>query len=209
MKALVTRGIALCLVLLLGAVSPVFASEPMSENLLKNGSFEEVGEDGKPVSFGFGVYEGDAKVTVDSTVARTGQNSVQITGDGKSRGLFGTSVAVEGGKAYRASVWYRTTDSVAIGSVILRVMAYHDQVTSDDTKERWQAAWLLDPFEGEFQVTGPNLHVHNWRAAVDDWGLLTVSFTVPDEVVALRIEGFNWYGDGHVWFDDVSLVELE
>lgn len=209
MKAFIVRGMIVSLLFLIGVVAPALASETTGENLLNNGSLEELNDEGRPVSYNFGVYQGDAEVTVDTTVARTGQNSVRIDGDGRSRGLVGTGLQVEGGKSYRASVWYRTTDTIELGTVSLRIMAYTEPETSDGNKAPWQMSWFLDPFEADIQLQGPNAHVRNWQAAVDEWRLLTVSFKLPENVVALRLEGFNWLGNGSVWFDDFSVVELE
>ena len=204
-----TRGVVVALLVLFNVFSAGNASAPAYENLIENASFEAVNEQGRPWPHSLAVYEGSAKVTIDSGQARTGQNSVRIEGDGKSRGLFTTGVSVEGGKAYRVSLWYRTDETIELGTVRLRLMAYHQPQTSDDNKVPWQFDWLLDPYEGDFQIEGPNFYALNWQTAVDQWRLLTVSFRLPDAVVALRVEGFNWRGNGIVWFDDVSLVEID
>lgn len=179
------------------------------QNLIPNSSFEDVNQDGRPSGFWFGVYQGDAQISVDNTVARTGKNSVRITGNGDDRGMFGIRLQITGGKSYRFSIWYRTTDTMVPGKALGRLMAYKTTGSTEGDKVPWKLDWIIDPYEGEYQISGNNLHVLAWQEAVNDWKCLTVAFKLPQNVIAIQVEGFNWLGNGTVWFDDVSLVELE
>src|SRR5690606_23249159 len=114
----------------------------------------------------------------------------------------------EGGKSYQFSIWYRTSETIEPGDATVRLMAYQQLHLDDANKISWQNDWLFGESEGNLVIQGENFHIENPEAAVGEWRRLTVSFALPQEVVALRIEGFNWHGDGDVWFDDLLLIEI-
>lgn len=182
-------------------------------NLIRDGSFEETTLDENqnviPANFRFSRYSGDAPAALDTTIARTGNHSMRIEGDGETRVSIyaypGNYIAVEGGQTYKVSIWYRHAaedQGAQVGATQLRIMAFDSQ----RAKVNWDMNWIPDPLAGDYQVmSGENLHILAWRDAPDDWAELTAEFTLPSDVAYLYPEAFNWYGDGTVWFDDFAL----
>lgn len=187
-------------------ITPVVAND---NNLVVNGSFEEI-EGDRPRSFTLVRYAGDTlTAAVDPTVARTGTHSVRIDGDGTSRSAFRKRMLIEGGQTYRVSIWYRHDEDdggVQINKTMLRLMGFDQNMQ----KVFWSMDWMVDKFEGEFQIAGgENLHIYAWQDAPNEWKSLAATFTLPHNVTTLDIEGFNWLGEGTVWFDDLSLIKLD
>lgn len=178
-------------------------------NLIRNPSFEEINENGVPTHFIFSRYSGNVLPVVDTTIARTGNNSVRITGDGNSRPAIAYQLRdIQGGGTYRVGIWYRHAaedQGAQVGATLLRLMAF-----DGTAKINWNLDWIVDPHEGEFQSAGgENLHIYAWRDAPDEWGVLAVTFTIPENVDRISIEPFSFWGKGTVWFDDVFATKLD
>ncbi len=63
---------------------------------------------------------------------------------------------------------------------------------------------------GECDVRG-NIHVvpsTQSMADPNEWELLGATLILPEEAIRLEVDLLNWYGDGDVYFDDLSILEL-
>jgi|GEM_PF-203644 len=183
-----------------GAEAPV--------ELIPNGSFEVLAGSW-PQGFGRWTGQGQPVFAVDESIAHTGNRSIRITGDGASRGSLNRSVPVEGGRAYRLTVWYRADRNQLPSSTIVRVMAFKNEGNAESDKVPWSLDWIHDPSESEYALSGNNFHIspHRWEGE-GDWRPIAVTFTLPDNVIRLDVQLFNWLGRGTVWYDDLSLVML-
>lgn len=178
----------------------------IEENLIANGSFEIVSVDW-PDGFGRFTGAGTPVFAVDSQVKRTGERSISITADKDSRGNTHTSVGVEGDASYRLTVWYRATEGIEPGDIIVRLQAYD----GDNNKVNWDLDWVYDRSEVDAHVASGNLSINPLSTVTpgDTWQSLTASFTVPANVTKISIDLWNWYGEGTVWYDDLSLVPVK
>lgn len=186
-------------------------------NLVENGSFENVDGNGKAVGFDFWLAEGDVSITVVDNVARTGERSVRIAGSKTPRGGVTLRKNIEGGETYQFSVWYRYDISGPWESptkgvpwmghhVLMRLMAYDE----NGKKIPWDEEWLVDPNEGWFDIR-ENMHVlpAPWDfAGPEDWLSLNVTVSFPEEATRIELNLFNWYGEGEVYYDDLSMLKL-
>lgn len=183
--------------------------------LISNGSFEELDDNGLPV--GFGTFADDPGALYgDSSVARTGTTSLRIGATSNQRNALSLRVPVEGGVTYELSVWFRAPELLSRGagrSIYVRVQLQHPEGNS------WNDEWVqLAPADAPYEVSisGSNYHllyVHP-RPYVSqspddptDWHPLAVTITLPPGVSgSLVLNLFNEKGNGVVWFDDFSIV---
>lgn len=186
-------------------------------NLVENGDFELVDAEGKLVGFDYWLAEGDVAISVVDTAARSGQRSVQISGSSTPRGCITYRTDIQGGSKYRIQVWYLYDIDGPWESpkgnvpwmghhVMMRLMAYGE----DGKKIKWDENWLADPDEGWFDVRD-NIHVlpAPWELGnTEEWSSLVVTVNFPENVKRIEVNLFNWYGEGAVYFDDFSLIQL-
>lgn len=198
-------------VLLLLLAQPSWAAdapeEVTAQNLVENGDFEDIG-DGWPAGFGSFRASGTPVFSVDEEAFYSGSKSVSISGNGTARGSVDGRAFVEGGKSYRFTVWYKAAGNITRSDVVVRLMAFKTMTGhSEDYKAPWQMEWVHDLSESSYRVGGNNFEIRPIEVS-DDWQALTVAFTLPEDVVRLEIDLFNWLGNGTVWYDALSLVEL-
>jgi len=176
-----------------------------ASSLIPNGDFEQLGTGGLPANFSTWAGEGSPKFGVDSEHAYSGQYSIRITGDGDDRGSFNITRPWEGG-TYKATLRYRISPGMAAEAVVLRIMAFHSPGSAETDKISWNVNRIA-PGPGTTALPqGKNLHVIPLKESEDDaWHLLEVVFAVPDEVVRIQFNLFNWLGTGTVWFDDFHI----
>lgn len=186
---------------------PGLAKSGGATDLITNGSFETVASNGRPEGFSTWIAAGTPELAMDENVARTGMRSVRISGNGQARASFGRKVAISGGGAHQFTVWYRCSDSISGGQVAVRLMAFKTDGSSENDKVPWNLDWVEQPETGWYEVNGNNFHILPlMEADGDSWQPLTATFVLPENVIRLEIGLFNWYGDGTVWFDDISLI---
>ena len=176
--------------------------------LISNGGFESAAGTW-PDGFGQWIAQGQPELAIDEDIVHTGRRSIRIKGDGQSRASLNRSVSVEGGRAYTLSVWHRADRTQLPSSTIMRVMAFKTDGHAEEDKVPWRMDWVHDPSESGYALSGNNFHVSPLEWERDGgWQPLTVTFTLPDDVIRLDIQLFNWLGHGTVWYDDLSLVML-
>ncbi len=194
----------LCLVAVSVSATPV--------ELMQNGSFEEVTAQGRPAGFAFGYVSGNAEIVSDNAQARSGEWSVRITSDGNERPALGKYVQLEGGRAYRFTVWYQASEGIQPKNIRPRIMAYNASPHNEANKTAWQMSWLHEPLDEATKpsLAGPNFHLEPQAETYDpsNWARLTVDFTVPPEVKTILIQIFNQFGPGSLWIDDLSVQQL-
>ena len=185
--------------------STAAADADAAGNLIANGSFERLSAEQWPDGFGTWVGAGEPVITVDRAVARTGDQSVAITGDGSARANVNTSVSVVGGSSYRLTVWFRVTEGMTPSALVVRLQAFDGQV-----KVPWEMDWVLDRSQVSAHVASGNFSLSpledTWAELT--WLPMTVTFDLPVDVNRVAIDLFNWFGNGTVWFDDLSLETL-
>ena len=177
------------MVLFLGLVA--WSVSATTVELMSNGDFEEVTSQGRPAGFAFGYVSGNAEIVSDNTRARSGEWSVRITSDGNERPALGRYVQLEGGRAYRFTVWFQVSEGMQPKN-IGRVLWPTDSPYNEDNKTAWQMNWLHEPLDEATvcSLAGPNFHMEPRSLDYDPstWSRLTVDFTVPAEVKTILIQ---------------------
>lgn len=203
--------LVVCLLMLVSSVG--VASEGIE--LVENGSFEIVNDKGEAVGFQFWLANGDVEIVVTDEASRTGKNSVRISGTDKPRGSVTFRGDVTGGETYRFQVWYRydidgpwetPSGFPWMGHhVLMRLMVYNK-----DGKIPFSDAWIVDPNEGWYDVR-ENMHVlpAPWEFGdPNEWALFSTTIKMPEDAIRVEVNLFNWFGEGKVYFDDLSVVKL-
>ena len=188
---------ALFVALLAGAGGA--AEQTQAENMLSNGSFETVGEDGFPIDWRISrqpddIQDPGMRGSVDTEIKHDGKQSLKIVAQGvKARyaGLMHTAVHLDGPATYKFSGWikaedYEITPDVQAGNC---VHAFWFWVTPRGTDQRLQSASLALNKAGTF-----------------DWTYTENEFRVPCPVTltAGAWKGFN----GTVWYDDIRIERV-
>lgn len=149
-------------------------------NMLENPSFEE-SEDGLPLNWKSKVHKGNAKLSIDSSLARSGKNSARIESKEGGGAEYLMVPSLEPGE-YLLSAWVRTKDVEGMNGVLLKVQGRGLQ-----TKE---SAKL--------------------KGTIDEWQKLQINFRVDSQSGAVVFCLFGAWSEatGTVWFDDVELFQL-
>lgn len=162
-------------------------------NLLPNPSFEELTDGGRPLGWTeFHPWGTGASVSIDETIAHTGNRSVKIhcPSDG-DRGTAGLFIQVVPGMTYQFSGWCRTEGITELRTNVGPVARFSLLQEKDDPKA---------------QIT-----LYAQGKGTSDWELVETSFTVPQGINWIRLDLFMLFQQGTVWWDDVefSLVAAE
>jgi hypothetical protein len=188
--------------------------EPLiSMNLISNGSFEQVNDERFPTGFNTfipaGPNQGSVEIGVDETRCKTGERSVRVHGEG-ARAAIAHSLSIKGGEAYRLEVWYQRSEGIRLQDILMRVMAYRAKPHSQANKVPWQMEWVHEPHESTYDASGDNFMIRpsGGQDGLADWAKMSATFTLPEEVIGLDVHLFNSYGNGAIWFDDLSLGQL-
>ena len=150
------------------------------ENLLKNPSFEEV-KDGMPAHWKAKVHNSVAKLSIDSTVARTGKNSARIESSEGGGAELLLIPRLEPGE-YMLSGWVKTKDIDGRHGVLFKAAGKG----LEDKQSR------------------------GLKGTHKDWQQLQLSFKVNEDggVLIFCLFGAWAKTTGTVWFDDMSLIQL-
>jgi hypothetical protein len=169
---------------------------PYDTNLLKNGSFEEVGDDGLPKHWELSVFRGlenESEVIheVSTRVAHSGKNSWHFRADPMTRRwlILSQEVEVQNATHVRLQGWMQTE----------QVINHPDQYTQcnflltfyDKDHNRFQELRVAD--RRTVFTTGTHL-----------WFKEDETYRVPDGTHYVAVSCILGT-DGRVWFDDVSL----
>lgn len=182
-----------------------------AHNSLGNEGFESIHESsGLPTGYNCFAASGSPLIATDNTIMRTGSRSLRMTCGANARGeAFASPLTNVASKKYQLTVWYRTDEYMTVAGVVTRLMAWKSSGTSEADKVPWDASWIVASDGATAQFNGNNLHVVADSTAVGIWKCYTLTFRLPPPVVdRLTVECFNWNGNGTVWFDDVSVVEV-
>ncbi len=191
--------ILLCLAALILALAPVcrgtaedWTDEGWEDgNLLFNGGFELIGEDGLPEGWDIDAYvmgTWDTEFSTDRQFVHGGEVSVQLVNYKANDARFVQTVAVEPECMYRLSGWVSadqvSTDSAYRYGANLSVIAGNLTNTHTEAMTETDGEWVYVETYGE---TGP-----------DQWEL---------EICA-RLGGFSGTAVGTAWFDDLRLEQV-
>ena len=154
--------------------------EPELINILQNPSFEKV-HDKKPVSWVSKVHNGQATLSIDSTVSRTGKYSGRIESYAGGGAEFHLVPRLEPGE-YLLSGWIKLKDVEGLNGVLLKAEGSGMQATES-----------------------PKL-----QGTHEDWQKLQMTFKVDFESGVLIYCLFGAWAEakGTVWFDDIELFQL-
>ncbi|MGN1020462.1 MAG: phospholipid carrier-dependent glycosyltransferase, partial [Aristaeellaceae bacterium] len=178
------RLLIVCLALMLAGLCPALAEEA-GDNLLYNGSFEYLDEDGMPDGWYTDAYvrqEGFTLYAMDGD-ARTGDYAAEVNNIGMNDARFAQSVQVKPETLYCLSGWIRADGILDSGRganlSIEGVYVFSEGVY--DTQGEWQYVELYgETGEDQYDVT-----------------------------VFARVGGYSGESQGKAAFDDLSLVEVD
>ena len=159
---------------------------PQSEdsNVLPNGSFEiDLDTDGQPDSWRSGDWQTGSQIAWDQAAAHSGQASVRIEcASGEQRGSFSFRPAVGPGP-WVFEAWYRTgpMQAEAKKGPVARLIAVDAEGTQCGVFHAYG-----EPTDGQ-------------------WQKLALSFELPSGAEHINLDLFNFFAQGVVWWDDVSL----
>jgi len=155
--------------------------DPPGTNLVANGSFELIQEDGAPV--GWDLYAdraGTGRITIAEGKGLSGARAVAIrTQDERSNVYFSTrdAIAVLPGKNYAISLWAKG-DNVRGGTHIV-------QYREDGTK------------------LSTEMNAFHFDAGTD-WAKSESVYHVPRDVTSVKIYFIDWHQEGSMYVDDVG-----
>ncbi len=160
------------------------ASGTDGANVLPNPSFElDANDDGLPDGWRGGDWRTGSQVTWDRATAHSGKASVRIVcASDKQRGSFSLRAQVAPGP-WQFEAWCRTGALTAEPKKgpVARLIAVNDQGAQCGTFQAYG-----QPSDGPWQKVG-------------------VAFELPQGVKHINLDLFNFFGQGSVWWDDVSL----
>ena len=151
------------------------------ENLIENPSFEDL-RDGKPYRWILKQHRNKPEMVVDSSVARTGKNSVRVH-------------ATTGGGA----------EVLQIRRLEPGQYLFSSWVKLKDFKSRERGVYLRAAGRDVVEATSEIL-----TGTHEDWTKLQMNFRVKAETGVLLFNLFGGWTDatGTVWYDDVELIQL-
>jgi hypothetical protein len=181
-----------------------------SENLIVNSSVECLQSGGTPASYGFYAAGGNPVLAIDQTFARTGGKSAKITCTPQDRGALAISRRfLMPGHSYRVHVWYSSDSTIPASAILARFILWENSSgTAESDKYAWQTSYVTATTGGTTQISGSNLSLTASQTSSGTWTSLGLTFTAPLSGGWLSMECFNWYGNGSVWFDDLSLEDM-
>ena len=151
--------IKICLIfLLLSAFLTLGNGAANAENLLMNGSFEELDENGMPVGWTTDAYVQDTGYTVfsiEKSNAQDGQNAASIRNIGENDARFSQRVEVKPDSLYRFSGYFRTSDVAGGRGANLSIEGlYVFSESLYDTLNEWTyLEWYGETGENQHSVT--------------------------------------------------------
>ena len=164
---------------------PVAMQAETAENLLHNGGFEQLDEDGLPTGWYTDAYINRVGVTLYSMTgdSRSGENAAVVENLGMNDARFAQRVAVKPDSMYRLSGWIRADgiEDSGRGANLSIEGLYVFSESVFDTAGEWQYVEL-------YGLTGSEQE---------------------SVTVFVRVGGYSGESIGSAAFDDVSLVEME
>lgn len=172
------------LFLLLSSFLSLGNSAATAENLLLNGSFEELDENGMPVGWATDAYIQDTGYTVFSVEhnnVQNGQNAASIRNIGENDARFSQRAEVKPDSLYRFSGYFRTLEVVGGRGANLSIEGlYVFSESLYDTVNEWTyLEWYGETGENQHSVT-----------------------------LYVRLGGYGGESVGQAWFDNICLEEV-
>jgi hypothetical protein len=166
----------------------------LGANLLPNGSFESVSEDGAPDEWAFGIDNEalgiEATGTIVTSTSVTGQRSaevrVPVSPEGDVRAYWSNPEAIEAGKSYVLSGYIRTENVESAAGFGASVYV---PVTGNDPYQQPNSPWM----------TGTK----GWRKAIIAFSTTADGGDSP----TAHSRGEMQQATGVAWFDNMSLTE--
>ena len=174
----------MCLALVLAGVCPALAEEA-GDNLLYNGGFEYLDEDGLPDGWYTDAYvlrEGFTLYAMDKD-ARTGEYAAVVNNIGMNDARFAQTVSVKPETLYRLSGWIRA-----------------DGILDSGRGANLSVEGVYVFSEGVYETGGEWLYVELYGETGEDQYEVTVF---------ARVGGYSGESQGCAAFDDLSLVEVD
>jgi len=136
---------------------------------------------------------------VDDAQGRSGAHSLYIRSRGNVHsGYWSQYVPVVGGRTYLVNVWAKIKNA--------RVLVWLAGSYGDGRKLD-QRVYLLQGTAG--YLIPVFLHPrYTADLSGDDWGLLSRTIDIPEGMTALRLSIGSYFGEGEMWFDDISVREM-
>jgi hypothetical protein len=172
-------------------------------NFVQNPGFEfEVG--GAATDYTFSTYAGTPTYSVSTTVAHSGSNSMEISGTTADRGsVVVPDVPIIPGHSYTFSIWYQNSSTLAASAILVR--GHIRNVVG--VAIPWSLSWITSSAAVSNSVASGELYMTATSSSVGVWTQITMTFTAPAAAVAFSPELFNAYGNGSIWWDDISTVD--
>jgi hypothetical protein len=171
----------------------------ITRNVLPNPGFEQV-TSGSAIGYSYEslLGSGTCTTTIDSTSStHNGNNSIKVTGGGSGEGgVKSAPIAVGAGKDYQVTVWYRPDSVISSSAIVCRL-------TSPST---WSQSQILSCVGGSYLISGTNLTVTASNPVAGTWNSMNITFGYSN--TTLTEECLNWLGNGSVWFDDLSVMQV-
>jgi hypothetical protein len=157
---------------------------------VKNAGFEDSGQEGLPAAWAVGSTKGaHVSVSVDAALQRSGKQSVALEAKTPGRIVLQSSpVTLEIGHLYRLTGWVRSENLAG------------DPTTRYPTSVPATLTMTSFPFTNSAPSTG----------GTGDWREVRVVFiaTQAEDHIELHL-GYNGDATGKVWFDDMSVREVD
>lgn len=144
--------------------------------------------DWQPTGWRTNTFTGMVAKTVDQQVYYAGSASVRLDADVQSRIMVTPPrAAVTGGGYYDVGVWVKAED-VASDSYGVRIR--------------------LQFYGSSGHLSDANLS-YGSLTGTQDWTQIKERILVPAGATTVQVECFLWHGTGTVWFDEVTVIEME
>ncbi|GIP33996.1 polysaccharide lyase family 8 super-sandwich domain-containing protein [Paenibacillus sp. J2TS4] len=159
-------------------------------NLISNSGFEEpVLDNGKIPGWNTWMPRGDSVVSIVYGDARAGDYSGKITAtEPSSTGALDTNIRVEAGKTYALSFWAKSKNVELEMSIC--------------------ACVRIQYYDGNRASTQPVGYFGN-LSGTQDWTFFHFLIRAPANTVTFNIQPILLRGTGELWFDDISLTEVD
>lgn len=151
---------------------------------------------------------GQATATYDNTVAHTGVQSVKLYGNNTSdrTEFMGNSYRLPLVPKCNFSVWYKTAGSLANSAVCGRFkVSDKDGNVISPVDTSWASIQ-----DGCTTFLSGSLYFKaaSFTPPQNNWTKMSLQLSLPCEAKYIKVELFNFYGVGTVWYDDISLTSI-
>lgn len=190
-----------------------------AENLIANGSFDELNDSGFPSGWLTNLFEDKVDLASDGEIVGHGSSSLRIIGTFDSeyrngpRGGVRQSIDVSkdpAGTRYRLRGLYRTEGMIKPEAIRTRIY-FNDVVNqairglSEDPDFR-----VISTKNAAYQfVSDAHFHINPIELAEDEWKEFDITFIAPFGTARMFLSMSMWHDTGTLWLDDVSLEKVE